>query len=298
MRITEGMMAGDFLYNINKNRALINKLETDLASGKRLQKVSDDPAAADAVLRLNAGIDRNDQYQKNVTDGQGVLAQSGSSLDDMGSLLQEVQTIVVQAKDGQQTSTMGSLAERVDQLLNEAVSLANTTFNGKFVFGGTQTTTQPYTLVTNPGPPATQSVTYTGNAGIIQYPTGESLVQQVSVSGSEAFGGTALFDSLIRVRDSLREGQAPSTADANAVGAALDTVTQTAGKTGSLSQSLDNTAVHLTSQKTQLQVLLSAEQDTDVAEASLNLKQAQTMLDAALASGAQILPKSLLDFLK
>jgi flagellar hook-associated protein 3 FlgL len=298
MRITEGMMAGDFLYTINKNRAQINKLEIDLASGKRLQKVSDDPTAADAVLRLNAGIDRNDQYQKNVTDGQGVLAQTGSSLDDMGSLLQEVQSIVVQAKDGDQTSVMGSLAERVDQLLNEAVSLANSKFNGKFIFGGTQTTAQPYTLVTNPGPPATQSVAYAGNAEIIHYPTGESLVQQVSVPGSEAFGGTALFNSLIRVRDTLRAGQTPSTDDANAVAAALDTVTQTASKAGSLSQSLDNTTVHLTNQKTQLQVLLSAEQDTDVAEASLNLKQAQTMLDAALASGAQILPKSLLDFLK
>ena len=43
---------------------------------------------------------------------------------------------------------------------------------------------------------------------------------------------------------------------------------------------------------------MASVRDTDVAEATLTLKNREIMLDAALNTGAQILPKSLLDFLK
>ena len=107
-----------------------------------------------------------------------------------------------------------------------------------------------------------------------------------------------LFDVLIRVRDSLQAGTVPSAADQAAVKTATDQVNQTASKLGSFSQGLNTTIIHLGDQRTQLQTLMSSVRDTDVAEATLTLKNQEIMLDAALNTGAQILPKSLLDFLK
>jgi flagellar hook-associated protein 3 FlgL len=123
------------------------------------------------------------------------------------------------------------------------------------------------------------------------------MTQQVGVSGAEAFGGTALFDVMIRIRDSLASGNVPSAADTATLDTLAQTVTESGSKVGSLIQGLDNTTTHLTDQKTQLQNLLSSQKDTDVAEATLNLKQEETMLNAALNVGAQILPKSLMDYL-
>lgn len=298
MRVTQSMIAGDFLYSVNKNREKIVNLQSDLASGKRVRTVSDDPTASEVILRLNAALDKNDQYQSSVGDAQGMVSAAASSLDAMNNLMQEAQTILVQATNGQQTSSMTALADRLDQLLQEAVATGNTQFNGKYLFGGTLTTTAPYQLNANPAPPPSQTVTFSGNAQTIQYATGEGVMQQVSISGAQAFGGTALFDALIQARDSLRNGVTPTAAMKTAVGNALTTVTASSGLLGSLSQSLDNMTIHLMDQKTQLQKLLSAEQDTDVAQATVDLKQAETMLDAALNTGAQILPKSILDFLK
>ncbi len=298
MRITESMIAGDFLYSVNKGRERISTLQSDLATGKHVRTVSDDPTASEVILRLNASLDRNNQYQKNVTDGQGSVSAAAASLDAMTSLIQEAGEIMVQAADGQQTSSMSALAGRLDQLIQEAVSTANTQFNGKYLFGGTQTTTPPYELVTNPGPPPVQTVVFHGNTDTVQYSTGDGVMQQVSVPGSQAFGGSSVFDALIRLRDSVRNGVAPTDEIKTALGSALDTVTGTSSLLGSLTRSLDNTTMHLEDQKTQLQALLSSEQDTDVAQAALDLKQAETMLNAALTTGAQILPKSLLDFLR
>ncbi|MGA9121596.1 MAG: flagellar hook-associated protein FlgL [Bacteroidota bacterium] len=297
MRITEGTIANNFLFAVNKNREKIVELQGQLASGKRIQKVSDDPASSDVIMRLQASLDRNTQYQKNVSDAQGFIDDTSGSLDDINSLMQEVQQIAVQAQNGQQTSSMVAYGNRVDQILQQAVSIANTQFNGKYIFGGTETTTAPYQLVTNPGPPATTTVSYQGNSNAISYPVGDGASQQVSVPGAEAFNGTGLFDLLISVRDSLQAGTLPSAATQAAVKTAADLVNQTASKVGSFSQSLGTTTTHLEDQYTQLQSLMSTVRDTDVAEATLNLKNQEIMLDAALNVGAQILPKSLLDFL-
>jgi len=233
-----------------------------------------------------------------VSDAQGYVDSTSGALDTVNSLMARVQEIIVQSQNGGQTDAIVAYGNEVDQILSEAVSTANMQFNGKSIFGGTQTTTTPYQLVTNPGPPPTSTVTYQGNGGTVTYAVGDGATQQVSVSGAEAFGGTGIFDVLIRVRDSLLAGTVPSAADQAAVKAATDQINKVASKMGSYSQSLGTTVTHLEDQRTQLQNLMSSVRDTDVAEATLDLKQQELMLDAALNTGAQILPKSLLDFLK
>jgi flagellar hook-associated protein 3 FlgL len=249
------------------------------------------------ILRLNSALGRNEQYQKNIVDGQGFLETSGSTLDSITSLVQQAQQIVVESKDGPDTTSLSALKNQVDEIISEAVSQANAKFNGKFIFGGTETSTAPYVLTENAGPPPTTTVAFQGNANTVHYATGDGMTQQVGVSGAEAFGGTALFDVMIRIRDSLASGNVPSAADTATLDTLAQTVTESGSKVGSLIQGLDNTTTHLTDQKTQLQNLLSSQKDTDVAEATLNLKQEETMLNAALNVGAQILPKSLMDYL-
>ena len=117
------------------------------------------------------------------------------------------------------------------------------------------------------------------------------------MSGQEAFNGTAIFDKLIQIKDALRAGTAPSAGDADAIIAMHTSVLQAGSTVGAFLQNLDSTSTHLSEQRTQLLSLLSVQQDTDVAEATMNLKQQELMLNAALNTGAQILPKSLVDFM-
>jgi flagellar hook-associated protein 3 FlgL len=297
MRITESVMAYDFLFNINRTRDRINTEQSQLASMRRVSKVSDDPTATDSILRIQAGLDRNAQYSRNVSDAQGMLETTASTMDDFTTLMQRVQEIMTQATDGNQTSSMSALAENLDGILNEGVALANTKFNGKYIFGGTETQRAPYTLVTNPGPPPTQTVTYNGNANPIQYMVGEGITQTVNVTGQDLFQGTAIFQKIMELRDSLRAGTPPTAADVTTVGDMLKNSLQGTSKAGSYLQSLTSTAMHLEEQRIQMLALLSIQQDTDIGETTLKLKQDQTALEAALATGAKILPKSLVDFL-
>lgn len=299
MRITQSTIAYDLLYHINASKEQINDLETQLATGKRVNTVSDDPSAASSILRISTALARNTQYQTNVSNAQSLLSTVSSTLDSVNDIVSEVQTILTSASDGTvSTSTLSTYGSQVDGYLQELVSLANTTFDGKAIFGGTVTTSDPYTLTsTTSGGTTTTTVTYNGNSDSYSYPVSDGVTQQVSISGSEAFGGTNLFDLLISIRDSLNGGTVPSSTVTSQLSSALDTVENSNSKVGAFIQSLDNTATYLSDQSTQLESLLSTQQDTDVASATIELNQLETTLQASLSVAAEVLPLSLVDYL-
>jgi len=297
MRITQSRIVSDFLYNLNNTQNRINTLQTQLSSGQRVNVPSDDPEAADMILRLNTQIGRNEQFADNVGAAQAMLSTTTNALDGVQQLLGQLQAVMAQAGDGAHATSLGTLGDTVDGILSQITGLANTQFNGKYIFGGTQTQTPPYVLTPNAAPPPSQTVTYNGNAGAIDYPVGEGQTQQANVTGQTAFGGTALFNAIIQVRDELKAGIVPTAADEAAITGSLNTVLNASGTAGTIQQSLDATTAQLTQQHTQLLALRSAQQDTDVAMATLSMTQEQTTLQAALAVGAKILPMSLVNFL-
>ena len=108
----------------------------------------------------------------------------------------------------------------------------------------------------------------------------------------------SVFDKLIEIRDRLRNGESPGVADVALLGMMQDVVNQEASKVGFYQTNLVSADDALTARENTLLDLRSATQDVDLAEIALKLKQEQTMLDAALSAAANIIPHSLLNFLK
>jgi flagellar hook-associated protein 3 FlgL len=295
MRITENIVSYNYLDNVNQTREKIVELQAQTASGKRVSKPSDDPRATDAILRLRAALSLNEQYSKNAEDGKGMADATSQALDSLTQVFLTLKDDVTKATNGANTVALSTFAEEVDQLLSQTMDIANTKFNGKFLFGGTQTIDAPFTLSAD-----RETVTKNPNGidGVISYPVSDTLTQQVNIPGEEAFQGTGLFDLMIQIRDTLKSGLAPTAAQNDAVSQGYDHLLLETSKAGAFVSSLDTITSTLEAQKLQLTQFLSNEQDADLAESVMKLKQQETMLDAALNTGAQILPKSLLDFLK
>jgi flagellar hook-associated protein 3 FlgL len=295
MRVTETNIADSFLNSVNKNRERIVQLQTQLATGKRVNKSSDDPQAAESILRLKSMLSLNEQYQKNVGDAQSVMEMTEGALDSFANVLLEMRELVTRASNGTHAGELGIYADRIDSLLDEAVNIANTKFGGKYIFGGTQTLDAPFIMASDRSAvtPSPKGIT-----GSIQFPVSEGLSQVVNIDGQEAFQGTAIFQAMIQLRDDLRSGQFPTVAQKDSISSMYDYVLGKGSKAGSILQSLDALNTHLTVQKTQLEGLLSIQQDADVAESIMKLKHDEIMLDAALNTASRILPKTLLDYLR
>jgi flagellar hook-associated protein 3 FlgL len=295
MRISDNAFTRNFLTNVNNSRSRISRLQDQLSSGRRVLNPSDDPDAANKILRIKNTIAKNEQYQSNVGDGTSMMQATNHALDSFGDLMIEAKDVLSKARGGGRTPNLETFAEQIDQMISNAVQTANTKFNGKYLFGGMQTTDPPFTLAADR---SAVTLNPNGITGKIEIPVGENAMQVVNIDGQEAFLGTQIFQALIDVRDAMRNGVVPSAAQFDAISSHVSHVSNVGGKAGLMLNALEMNDRFLAERGDQLSALLSSEEDTDFAEATLMLKKEETMLEAALSTGARLIPKSLMDFLR
>jgi flagellar hook-associated protein 3 FlgL len=295
MRITQSGTTTRYLNDINNARENIVELQTQVATEKRVSKPSDDPQAVSSIMRLKKMLASNEQYTTNTNNALTMMETTSSTLDSFTSILSDVKSLVVRASSSSTGSTeLATYASSIDQYLDETLNLANTKYNGKYIFAGTNSQQQPFTLAADRSSVSANANGITGN---IRLPIADGLSQVTNLDGQQAFEGATIFNVLISLRNSLTSGSAPSATDTQALDDAYSYVTGQSAKAGMIVSQLTNNQTSLASQNTQLQSMLSDQQDTDVATAITKEQSAQTNLEAALQITAQTLPKSLLTYL-
>ncbi len=294
MRITENLITTNFLLNLNKNKERITELQKQIASGVVVAKASDNPEAMNKILDFKNAISRNEHYTKNVTEAQTRVESSSAALENLSGVLLEIKQLISRA-NASHSPNFNDYANQLENFLDDAVRIGNTKFNGKYIFGGTNTLDAPFTLSVDR---TTVTMNSNGISGIISLELGEGFFQQVNIPGNEAFSGTSIFDTIIQLRDSYRSGEMPPSSIMVQVDTHLSSVLAVEARTGSILENLSLFELSLEQSRTQLLSFLSRFQDTDIAEAVMELKQEELKLNAALNIGAQILPKSLIDYLR
>ncbi len=182
----------------------------ELSSGKQLNEPSDNPTLIAQDLEVRTSIAGENQESSNIQNASAQLTTVDGALSTLTDIMQSAHSIAVQAGSGFSNSTQqAALASQVDTLLNEAISVANTKYTGKYVFAGTAGSTAA--PVTANGQPVS-SVTFNGNSsGQTEQPFGGEAVQ-TSVTMQQAFnynapnGSPDIFQTLITLRDTIEKG--------------------------------------------------------------------------------------------
>jgi flagellar hook-associated protein 3 FlgL len=294
MRITQGTFASGYLTTINRTRERIVSLQNQLATGKMIQTASEDPQAADTILRLTETKNLREQYKNNAVEGQGIAETTAATLGQISDLLLNIKEVVIRAGGSANAEDKKTYGVSVNQFLTEMVDLANTKFNGKYILGGTQTLDLPFTLAAD-----NSAVTKNPNGidGVIKFQVGDTVTNQVNLGGEQALNGTQIFDLIIQVRDALNNGTFSSTAFVDSIDQAASHVLTAASTAASYGENFSLIGDNLEAQGNKLMEYISLYQDTDVPEAIMKLNSEQTMLSAALNTGSKILPKSLMDYM-
>jgi flagellar hook-associated protein 3 FlgL len=136
-----------FLSDLNTTENRINRANEQLSTGYRVNQPSDDPGAIDAILGYQGQIDQVTQIKSNVSQATTIANVADSAIASASNMLNELTSIAAQGASSTSTpATRSSLGQQVQGIEQQLVSLANTTFNGQYVFGGDASTTQPYTF--------------------------------------------------------------------------------------------------------------------------------------------------------
>ena len=145
MKISNQMLYSQVTMGIDQSSEKMYKLNEQISSGKQLNSPSDNPLGLSTVLAYRSVLSANTQYQSNINYANGQLSQMDTSLEDVQNLLDNASQIAVQESSSTATAdTRASAAEAVEQIRSEILSIANQTYNNKYLFGGTMTQNEPY----------------------------------------------------------------------------------------------------------------------------------------------------------
>ncbi|MFZ1082054.1 MAG: flagellar hook-associated protein FlgL [Candidatus Kryptoniota bacterium] len=294
MRITENQLASDLLYSLNQSQQSIDNVQQQISTGKIVNTPSDDPALAQRLMLLQDGVDQNNAYTQNVQYATSFLTQQSSALSSAVNLMTNVKTMLLSAANDQSPQDLQDYGTQLKQDINQLLDLANTNYGGKYIFGGTQTTSQPFFM----NPNGTEvSVNPNGVNGALKLDVGFQINSQYNITGQEAFNGNQMFSDLISIENELNDGTVPSQADIQTVDNDLNSLTNTNAKAGAMINEFQLMQTQLSSQTQSLQTTQSNLGDTDMAAATIKLQEQQTALQAALETGSQVVQLSLANYL-
>ncbi|MGO1461683.1 MAG: flagellar hook-associated protein FlgL [Oleiphilaceae bacterium] len=131
------------LQELNSN---LNSTQQQIASGKRVNKPSDDPVAAARILKLNQELARVSSYERNVSLADNRLSQEENSLTSAVDVIQRIRELTVQAGNGSLSSNdRQSISSEMKERLGQLANLANTRdASGEYIFSGFQGSVQAF----------------------------------------------------------------------------------------------------------------------------------------------------------
>jgi flagellar hook-associated protein 3 FlgL len=296
MRVNPNMVP-DILADLQQSQTAVNTALQEVATGKSVNVPSDNPAASADMVQNTIETANVDQYTQNVSGTLSMVQTADSALGSVVSSLTQAISLGTEGANGTSNATdQQEIAEQVQSILSSVVSQANISYQGSYLFGGTASTTAPYTASSS----SPSGYAYNGNNDTNSVVVGDDMSVQVNLPGSQIFSNSSasVLGSLSSLVSALQSG------DTTAIGAATTAVSAALSNVSQQRVFYGNAESQLNSQETYLQqetVNLTSQQnslvDVDEAQAATDLSQAETANNAAEAAAAKVLPDTLLNYL-
>ena len=190
MRIATANAFDTGIDTLSRRQAELGALQDQLTTGKRVQRASDDPAAAARAERALASIGRSETSQRAVDASRVLMTQAESTLGDAGGLLQRARELMVAAGNASYgDAERKGIADELQSLRDQLLSLANAGDGaGTYLFGGQGSTQKPFVDTAT-------GVQYVAADGEMrtEHPTGLPLTTDGEAAWLEARTGNGVF---------------------------------------------------------------------------------------------------------
>jgi flagellar hook-associated protein 3 FlgL len=301
MRVTQGMTSRSILQDLDNARSRLGTIQREISSTKRISKPSDDPFGTGRTLQLSSELEGFKQFKSNVDDGTGWVTATEASLSHITETLQRARELLVQGgNDSNGQVAREGIAAEIEALTEAVKQEANVTYDGRFIFAGTETETRPYELGANDE--------FSGNEGSIKRVIGTGVELPINVNIKEllgegnAAGDNKLLDVMRDIVTDLRGGTEENAenlrgTDLSRLSDNLDELTRVRAVVGATTNRLTTAGTRIEQLEEASLAQLSQVRDTDMPQAIVEFSTQQTAYETALRSAAQIIQPSLMDFL-
>jgi flagellar hook-associated protein 3 FlgL len=264
----------------------VEELTSELSSGVRVTSLSTDPVAAGENVVLLNEMQQDDSFTTTASTVTGQLQVADSALGSVVTELTSAISLATSANNGTMNSSdVKSISTEISGIRDEVLSLANTTYEGSYVFAGTDSTTTPFTQ-TAATSSSSGTTTYNGddNVNYLETPSGQKI--QLNVSGSDIFlgsGTNSVFGALNALVADYSSGTVDTTqavSDTTALSTALNYVSQQRVTIDNSINQVSAASDSITNQETQLTTAQTNLMQADTASVSTQLSLAETQQTA------------------
>ncbi|MGA8840455.1 MAG: flagellar hook-associated protein FlgL [Candidatus Aquilonibacter sp.] len=212
MRIATSTVYSNQTLAIENLESQYQQQGQELSTGIALNVPSDDPTIIGQDLSVRNDSAVTTQIGQNLTGLNNMLSTTDSTLSSLTSLLQSARNLAIEgASDTVTAAQRGSIGQQVNQLLQQAVGLANTQYDGKYIFSGTASASGSALVTAVGNPPSAVTATSNIVQQTEQLPNGQQVPTNVTLQQAfnlnAANGSPSVFDMLIRLRDTLEQSQ-------------------------------------------------------------------------------------------
>ncbi len=295
MRVDPNYVA-NLVSALDGTQAREQQLTNELSSGVRFNSLSDDPISAGKNVLLLNQIQGDDSFTQSSDLVTGQLQVADSALGSVVSQLTQAVSLATSADNGTMNAgDVQSIGAQISGILNEVESLANTSYQGQYIFAGGRTSTVPF--ATSQG-----ATTYGGDSDVnyLETPNGQKI--QLNVPGDQIFLGAnnvfGTLNSLVADYSSGTVNTAQAQQDTTTLTAALNYVSQQRVTIDNSITQLTAASSAITNEQTQLTASQTDLMQADLATVATQLSLSKTQETALESVISQLGSGSLFDKLQ
>jgi flagellar hook-associated protein 3 FlgL len=266
--------------SLDQTQLTLQQVTAELSSGVSINSLSQNPVGSGENVILLNQIQQDDSFTQTSSQVTGQLQVADSTLGSVVSQLTQAISLATSANNGTlNASDVRSIGSQISGILNEVQSLANTSYQGQYIFAGGQTSTTPFTT-------SSGVTTYNGDEDVsyIQTPNGQKI--QLNVPGDQIFSASGLnsvFGSLNNLVADYSSGTVDTSkaiADTEALSTSLNYVSQQRVTIDNSISQATAASEAVTSNEAQLTTAQTNLMQADVAQVSTQLSLSETQQTA------------------
>ena len=299
MRVDPHYVSG-LVVSLNSSTLSEQQLTSELSSGLRVSSLSDDPVAAGQSSLLNSSISQDDTFVQTASTTQSLMQVADSTLSSVVTQLTSALSLAVSGNSGTASaSDLTSLSQQLSSVRDQVVSLANTSYQGVYIFAGSKGSVRPFTVDTSTSPATT---TYSGDSQASNVTTENGQLLQTTLAGSAVFmaPGADVMTALNNLVADFASGTVCSTAstDIGVLQTALGNVSQQQTVLGSSLDRLESASTYAQIDATNRTAEVSSLVSANPATVATQLSSAETQNQALMSVIATVEKQSLFSYLQ
>ena len=304
MRITNNSIMSSYLRDVQNNLQNMDVINEKLNTEKQVNRISDDPFKTVKILNIQNEIQNTEKYNYNCDEITGWLDITDESLDRIANLSSDIKTKLTSISGAFGKNEIAAVRAEVNEKIKQIGESLNTTYAGKYIFGGQLTDDKPISTKVDEKGVVSLSIANKDNGDLNKKLTSaisSGLNISYNLTVNEVTGGEEglkLFEELSEALngdsvDTEKIGKLSTKID-NYMNDILNNRSIVGARTNTIDKVKETNDENILSMKKNY----SNMQDVDFSKEFIHLKEAQMVYMASLQVGAKLIQGTLLDYLR